>query len=76
MDYEVIDTSQYKNGDILVFEKTEKSPDGHIQVYKDGKWYSDFKQKNLNPFGVEIKFVVFRRPAKVSAEPAVSLIQT
>jgi hypothetical protein len=34
----------------MIIKGTKDHPDGHAQVYKDGKWYSDFKQKTPNPW--------------------------
>ena len=48
--YYVSNTSNYVNGTIVVFQSIGTHNHGHIQVYYDGKWYSDFKQKGFWPF--------------------------
>ena len=45
------DYSQANTGDISIFEGNKKHPHGHIQILgSDGKWRSDFKQNNFNPW--------------------------
>lgn len=34
----------------MVIEEAPNHPDGHIQGYYNGHWYSDFKQKTPNPW--------------------------
>ena len=34
--------------------KGGKTAHGHIQIYYQGKWYSDFKQNTCNPYPSEI----------------------
>ena len=37
-------------GDIAVFGKTDKHPNGHLQIYDGKNWISDFKQNGFNPY--------------------------
>lgn len=34
----------------MIIEDTVGHQHGHIQVYRDGRWYSDFKQNTPNPW--------------------------
>ena len=36
-----------KKGDIVVFDKTEKHPDGHMAMYDGKEWKSDFNQNDM-----------------------------
>ena len=35
---------------MLIIDAKAGHPHGHIQIYYEGKWYSDFKQKTPNPW--------------------------
>lgn len=48
--FETKTASDYKNGDVMIINSDAKHQHGHIQVYYNGKWYSDFKQKTANPW--------------------------
>ena len=37
-----------QNGDVAILNATNKHPHGHIAIYCDGTWYSDFRQRNFN----------------------------
>jgi hypothetical protein len=39
------DSGDFQNYDIRVLEPKDSSHAGHIEIYFDGKWYSDFQQK-------------------------------
>lgn len=44
------EVKEYKNGDVMVIGDEPGHQHGHVQVYNDGKWYSDFKQKTPYPW--------------------------
>jgi hypothetical protein len=37
-------------GDVVVFDKTEQHPYGHIKMYDGQHWVSDFKQNSFSPY--------------------------
>ena len=37
-------------GDVAVFDKTEKHPYGHIEMYDGRQWVSDFMQHSFSPY--------------------------
>ena len=37
-------------GDVVVFDKTEQHPYGHIEMYDGQHWISDFKQHSFSPY--------------------------
>lgn len=39
------DTADFQNYDIRVLEPKDSNHAGHIEIYFDGKWYSDFQQE-------------------------------
>ena len=42
----------------MIIDDEKEHPYGHIQVYYNGRWYSDFKQKTANPWaGCTVKAV-------------------
>lgn len=53
MGFQRIDNAYSQNplkGDIVVFGKTDKHPDGHIAMFDGNNWVSDFRQKGINPY--------------------------
>lgn len=45
----------YQNGDIVIFQDSYSSngkyhASGHIQVYRNGRWISDFLQNDFSPY--------------------------
>lgn len=38
-------------GDVVVFNRTPKNPHGHIQVYTQEGWMSDFRQRSMMVYG-------------------------
>lgn len=44
--FKVVDTTNYKKGDIIVFPAVSKHIWGHIAIYNGSQWVSDFKQKS------------------------------
>nr|DAT37735.1 MAG TPA: putative cytoplasmic protein [Caudoviricetes sp.] len=53
MGFQRIDNAYSQNplkGDIVVFGKTDKHPDGHIAMFDGNNWVSDFRQRNINPY--------------------------
>lgn len=46
----------------MIMEDSPNHPHGHIQVYYNGKWYSDFAQKNLYPYkdGSQPDYEIYR----------------
>lgn len=39
-----------KVGDVVVFDKTNQHPFGHIEMYDGHRWVSDFMQHSLSPY--------------------------
>ena len=37
-------------GDVVVFHKTAKHPNGHIEMYDGHRWVSDFMQNSFAPY--------------------------
>jgi hypothetical protein len=37
-------------GDVVVFDKTEQHPYGHIEMYDGHQWVSDFMQHSFSPY--------------------------
>jgi hypothetical protein len=37
-------------GDVVVFDKTDQHPNGHIEMYDGQQWVSDFKQHSFSPY--------------------------
>jgi len=37
-------------GDVVVFDKTDQHPNGHIEMYDGRQWVSDFKQHSFSPY--------------------------
>ena len=53
MGFQRIDNAYSQNplkGDIVVFGKTDKHPDGHIAMFDGNNWVSDFRQRGINPY--------------------------
>jgi hypothetical protein len=53
MGFQRIDNAYSQNplkGDIVVFGKTDKHPDGHIAMFDGNNWVSDFRQRSINPY--------------------------
>ena len=42
-----------QEGDIGVWSETSSHPNGHVQIFADGAWYSDFKQESRSPWSEE-----------------------
>ncbi|WP_227431089.1 CHAP domain-containing protein [Psychrobacter sp. I-STPA6b] len=38
-------------GDVVVFNRSAKHRHGHIQIYDGTAWVSDFRQRDINPYG-------------------------
>ena len=55
----------YQNGDIAVFDATENHIFGHIAIYYNGKWYSDFKQRGFYVASEyrNARYAIFRKAA-------------
>lgn len=49
-----------RNGDIMVIDRTDKRKHGHIQIYCDGKWVSDFVQRTASPYPEKIDTYFYR----------------
>ena len=47
--FKVIDTKNYKKGDIIVFPAIKNHIFGHIAIWNGEQWVSDFKQKSMFP---------------------------
>lgn len=47
--FKVIDTKDYKKGDIIVFPAIKNHIFGHIAIWNGEQWVSDFKQKSMFP---------------------------
>jgi hypothetical protein len=41
---------QREDGDVAVWSSVPDHDHGHVQVYFDGTWYSDFRQEKLSPW--------------------------
>lgn len=53
MGFQRIDNAYSQNplkGDIVVFGKTDKHPDGHVAMFDGNNWVSDFRQRSINPY--------------------------
>ncbi len=37
-------------GDVVVFDKTDQHPCGHIELYDGHQWVSDFMQRSFSPY--------------------------
>lgn len=53
--FQIVNTTNYQNGDVVVMQASQSEngkqhPDGHCQIYYEGVWYSDFKQKAFSPY--------------------------
>lgn len=49
-----------QKGDIVVIENSKEHFWGHIAMYNDNQWISDFKQKKMNPYKKEYNYEIFR----------------
>lgn len=47
-------------GDVVVFNRTNKNPHGHIQIFDGSGWVSDFKQPGFSPYNDNHSFTVWR----------------
>jgi hypothetical protein len=50
-------------GDVVVFDKTDQHPYGHIEMYDGSHWVSDFKQHSISPYrdaGTTPPFTIYR----------------
>jgi hypothetical protein len=51
---------QRKNGDVAVWSIVTMHKHGHVQIFHENKWYSDYEQSSLSPwylnFGSKVKF--------------------
>lgn len=50
-----IQTNSFQNGDIVIFTSSvnpsgKSYPHGHVQIYCNGTWVSDFIQKKFSPY--------------------------
>lgn len=50
MGFDRVQVSRWQNGDIALIHATNTHPEGHIQVYYEGNWYSDYIQKGFSPY--------------------------
>jgi hypothetical protein len=50
-------------GDVVVFDKTDQHPYGHIEMYDGSHWVSDFMQHSISPYrdaGTTPPFTIYR----------------
>ena len=50
-------------GDVVVFDKTDRHPYGHIEMYDGSHWVSDFMQHSISPYhdaGTTPPFTIYR----------------
>jgi hypothetical protein len=45
----VVVASSPENGDTAIYPAIPDHPSGHMQIYADGGWYSDFRQRDQYP---------------------------
>ena len=58
-----IEKIQLKKGDIVAFAGVKGHPYGHIAMWNETQWVSDFKQKSFwvaKQYSVEKKYIIFR----------------
>ena len=44
------DTGRYKDGDVMVYPKNSQHDNGHVQIYSNGNWVSDWVQNTIYPW--------------------------
>lgn len=52
--------NKFDEGDIIVFDKTDKRIHGHIEMRSNNIWVSDFRQKNFCPYVEMLSWVLWR----------------
>lgn len=63
-----------QNGDIVEIDSKKNSKYGHTAVFYNGKWYSDFEQKQMNPYNdPNAKIRIFRNDDTNFANLAASI---
>ena len=75
---EIQKPSQFQNGDVYVIKGFPDHKFGHMAVFVNGTWYSDFKQKRINVYGRPDSYIAgltkFFRPKKyMNGAPAVKI---
>ena len=75
---EIQKPSQFQNGDVYVIKGFSGHKFGHMAVFVNGTWYSDFKQKRINIYGRPDSYIAgltkFFRPKKyMNSAPAVKI---
>ena len=75
---EIQKPSQFQNGDVYVIKGFPDHQYGHMAVFVNGNWYSDFKQKRINVYGRPDSYIAgltkFFRPKKyMNGAPAVKI---
>lgn len=75
---EIQKPASFQNGDVYVIEGFPDHQYGHMAVFVNGNWYSDFKQKRINVYGRPDSYIAgltkFFRPKKyMNGAPAVKI---
>lgn len=67
--FKKISTTNYRPqvGDVVVFNRTNKNPHGHIQIYDGRQWVSDFRQPKFSPYSQHNGYTVWRDARYVDA---------
>ncbi|MFB6350004.1 CHAP domain-containing protein [Moraxella sp. ZJ142] len=47
-------------GDVAVFNRSNKNPHGHIQIYNGTQWVSDFRQPKFSPYTQHNGYTIWR----------------
>ncbi len=75
---EIQKPASFQNGDVYVIKGFPGHGFGHMAVFVNGTWYSDFKQKRINVYGKPDSYIAgltkFFRPKKyMNGAPAVKI---
>lgn len=60
--YPVNANGNFQNGDVAIFGSCGTHSSGHLQIYYEGGWYSDFCQKGFWPYadGSKPNYAIYR----------------